>query len=185
MIAMGACAAVIDNGKILLTKREDFEVWCLPGGHVENGESMAQAAVRETLEETGLVIELSHLVSISYRQHNWNGLPMHLGCFAARRTGGQLQRQPEEVLELRYFAPDEIPSAIMSGHRQRIEDAFSGAYGLSRTQHSPPPFEQSLTRVELYALRDRSGLPRAEFYAQHLDLSGDDSLETAGHRLSP
>ena len=93
MIAMGACAAVIDNGKILLTKREDFEVWCLPGGHVENGESMAQAAVRETLEETGLVVELSHLVSISYRQHNWNGLPMHLGCFAARRTGGQLLRR--------------------------------------------------------------------------------------------
>src|SRR3712207_8594830 len=39
--------AVIDGGKILLTKREDFEVWCLPGGGVDPGESVAQAAIRD------------------------------------------------------------------------------------------------------------------------------------------
>lgn len=177
MINMGACTAVIDEGKILLTKREDFEVWCLPGGAVEDGESMAQAAVRETFEETGLQVELVHLVGLYYRQHSWNGLAMHAACFTARTVGGQLQRQVEEVLELRYFAPDEIPSKILSGHRQRIEDAFSGARGLARLQDIPPPFDTPLTRSELYALRDQSGLAKADFYARHFAEAGVDKLE--------
>ena len=179
MINMGACTAIIDAGKILLTKREDFEVWCLPGGHVETGESMARAAVRETLEETGLEVELSHLVGLYYRQYNWNGLAMHVACFAARPVGGQLDPQLEEVLELHYYSPDEIPSAMLSGHRQRIADAFSGARGLARLQESPPPFDKALTRPELYALRDQSGLSRAEFYARHFGLGDEGVLETA------
>ena len=177
MIALGACAAVIDDGKILLTKREDFEVWCLPGGHVEDGESMARAAVRETLEETGVEIELSHLVGLYYRQHNWNGLAMHVACFAAHPVGGSLRPQLEEVLELRYCAPDALPAEILSGHRRRIADAFSGAAGLSRVQPDQGPFEKPLTRPELYALRDQSGLSRSEFYARHFTHE-EDVLET-------
>ena len=177
MIALGACAAIIDDGKILLTKREDFEVWCLPGGHVEDGESMARAAVRETLEETGVEIELSHLVGLYYRQHNWNGLAMHVACFAARPVGGSLRPQLEEVLELRYCAPDALPAEILSGHRRRIADALSGGAGLSRVQNDQSPFQEPLTRTELYTLRDTSGLPRSEFYAQHFT-SEEGMLET-------
>lgn len=44
---VGVNVAVIHNGQLLLTKREDFEVWCMPGGHVDAGESVAQAALRE------------------------------------------------------------------------------------------------------------------------------------------
>ncbi|MGA1199849.1 MAG: NUDIX domain-containing protein, partial [Candidatus Latescibacterota bacterium] len=40
----GTSVAIIKENKILLTKREDFEVWCLPGGAVEMGESIPQAA---------------------------------------------------------------------------------------------------------------------------------------------
>ena len=85
---MGACTAVIDDGKILLTKREDFEVWCLPGGAVEDGESTAQAAVRETLEETGLHIELSYLIGLYHRQHSWNGLAVHARPVSPRALWG-------------------------------------------------------------------------------------------------
>lgn len=46
--------AVIQDHKILLTQREDFETWILPGGGMEPGESVAQAAMRETKEETGV-----------------------------------------------------------------------------------------------------------------------------------
>ncbi len=49
---VGVCVAIIENEQILLTKRKDFEVWCLPGGHVDAGETVAQAAVREAFEET-------------------------------------------------------------------------------------------------------------------------------------
>jgi ADP-ribose pyrophosphatase YjhB (NUDIX family) len=54
MPSLGVNIAVIQDGQILLTQREDFEVWCLPGGEVDACESIAQAAVREALEETGL-----------------------------------------------------------------------------------------------------------------------------------
>ncbi|MFW5692097.1 MAG: NUDIX domain-containing protein, partial [Chloroflexota bacterium] len=44
---MGANVAIIRGDEILLTRREDFEVWCLPGGLTEPGESLAQTARRE------------------------------------------------------------------------------------------------------------------------------------------
>ncbi|PJF32668.1 MAG: NUDIX hydrolase, partial [Phototrophicales bacterium] len=53
MTMIGANIAIIRDNKILLTKREDFEVWCLPGGQAEAGESLAQTALREAREETG------------------------------------------------------------------------------------------------------------------------------------
>ena len=40
---LGVNVAILEDGKILLTRREDFEVWCLPGGGVDDGESVAQA----------------------------------------------------------------------------------------------------------------------------------------------
>ncbi|SRR6266704_1975788 len=62
-----AKVVVIDAGRILLVQREDFKTWGLPGGHVEDGESVAQAAVREVLEETGFEVELTRLVGIYIR----------------------------------------------------------------------------------------------------------------------
>ena len=53
MTGLAVNVAVIHEGKILLTQREDFETWILPSGGVEDGESLAQAAIRETREETG------------------------------------------------------------------------------------------------------------------------------------
>ena len=41
---LGVNIAIFQDRKILLTKREDFEVWCLPGGAVDEGETIAQAA---------------------------------------------------------------------------------------------------------------------------------------------
>jgi len=55
---------VNDTGEILLIRRSDNDNWALPGGAIDIGESLAQAAVRETREETGVDCEITGLVGI-------------------------------------------------------------------------------------------------------------------------
>ncbi len=51
-----------DSGDILMIRRSDNDNWAVPGGAIDLGESLPQAAVRETLEETGIVCEITGLV---------------------------------------------------------------------------------------------------------------------------
>ena len=55
---------VNDADQILLIKRSDNDNWALPGGAIDLGESMTQAAIRETKEETGIDCEIVGLVGI-------------------------------------------------------------------------------------------------------------------------
>ena len=55
---------VNDAGEILLIRRSDNDNWALPGGAIDLGESVAQAAIRETKEETGIDCEITGLVGI-------------------------------------------------------------------------------------------------------------------------
>jgi ADP-ribose pyrophosphatase YjhB (NUDIX family) len=155
--------AVLHEGKILLTKREDFETWVLPSGGVEAGESFAQAAIRETKEETGLDVELTRLVGIYSRVGNVS--PGYMILFAAKPIGGDIKCQPGETIEVKWFAFDQIPSSLSAGHARRIKDAIEGASGITVLQEiKSPTWPEKITRKELYELRDRSGLSRQEFY---------------------
>ncbi|MCI0398676.1 MAG: NUDIX domain-containing protein [Chloroflexi bacterium] len=175
---VGVNVAVIDNGRVLLTKRKDFEVWCLPGGHVEAEESVAQAAVRETVEETGLEVRLTRLVGI------YSIPPTKAWCnliilFTAESIGGTLKAEESEVLEAGYFYPDEIPENLLWGHRQRIRDALN-RYGGGVVRLQNVPFDQVMSRQALYALREESGLSGQEFYGQYFGWAdpASDRLET-------
>jgi ADP-ribose pyrophosphatase YjhB (NUDIX family) len=164
MTTLGVNIAIIQNGKILLTKREDFEVWCLPGGEVDEGESIAQAAIREAREETGLEVELTRLIGL-YSHPSESALIGHIVSFAARPIGGQYQPDPHEVVEMGYFAPDEIPANLLVTHLRRIKDAFSGVGGgVAWSQEVDYPFSPDITRKEIYRQRDESGLSRRDYY---------------------
>jgi ADP-ribose pyrophosphatase YjhB (NUDIX family) len=155
--------AVIHQGQVLLTKREDFEVWCLPGGGVDEGESLAEAAIRETREETGLDVELTHLVGTYSRL---GGFPdVHAALYTARPIGGEIRLQPGETIEVRYFPFDQLPQEMLRGQEQRILDAVTGKSGISMRQELHIP---TTTRKELYEMRDRSDLPRQAFYQQYM-----------------
>jgi len=160
--------AVIHEGKILLTKREDFETWCLPSGGVEEGESLAQAAIRETKEETGVESELTRLVGIYSRLVNWSS--GYIVLFAAKPIGGELKCQPGETIAVEWFAYDEIPDPLSIGHKRRINDAIEGANGIVVLQEIKlPTMPDQLTRKELYERRDKSGLSREEFYLKMIE----------------
>ena len=164
--SLGCLVAVLDGDRVLLTKRQDFEVWCLPGGEVDPGEFVADAAIREAHEETGITVELIRQVGIYFRP-KWNN---HVVVFAARAVEGTPVPRPAEVLETRYFDAHALPTDLVWWNRQPILDAIAGVGGSSVWhQDDVWPFGPDVqNRQAVYALRDQSGLSRAEFYARHL-----------------
>ena len=166
--------AVIHNGKILLTKRDDFHIWCLPSGGVEDGESLAEAAIRETKEETGIDVELTRLIGVYSRL---GGMPdVHAVLYEAKPIGGELRLQPGETIEVKYFARYEIPDKLAFAHKRRIMDAFNGKSGMSVKQEINTSGEVIMDRDRLYELRDRSGLTPLQFYLERIE--GSDARET-------
>jgi ADP-ribose pyrophosphatase YjhB (NUDIX family) len=114
-----ASAVVVDQaGRILLHRRDDNELWSIPGGAMEVGERIADTAVREVKEETGLDVQPEALVGIYTN-------PRHVVeyadgevrqqfsvCFACRVVGGELATS-EESLEVGFFTPAEIEAMPM------------------------------------------------------------------------
>ena len=168
MATLAVNVAVIHEGKILLTKREDFETWCLPSGGVEEGESLAQAALRETKEETGLDVELTRLVGSYTRLVSWSR--GYIVLFAAKPVGGEIKCQEGETIAVEWFAFDELPSPLSLGHKRRIRDALEGVAGIVVLQEiHAPNMTKKIARKELYERRDKSGLSRQAFYLQMIE----------------
>jgi ADP-ribose pyrophosphatase YjhB (NUDIX family) len=107
---VGADAAMFDHdGRILLVRRTDDSQWCLPCGWVEPGESPAEAAVRETHEETGLKVEVARLVDVFTRKPNI-GYGPHTAIavvYLCNVLGGEL-RGSHEGEDVRYQQIDEV-----------------------------------------------------------------------------
>jgi ADP-ribose pyrophosphatase YjhB (NUDIX family) len=162
---VGVNVAVFHNEQVLLTRRSDFGVWCLPGGHVDAGETIAQAAIREVVEETALEVRLDRLVGV-YSIPDAKAWVNLIISFAGTPIGGALKAQENEVLEIAYFSVDEIPDNLLWGHRQRIIDAFNGVGGGSVWRQNVP-FDSVENRQELYDLLTKSGLSGPEFYLRN------------------
>lgn len=129
MPAFGVTVVVISEGMILLQQRADFPLWNLPGGHVEDGESLAEAAIREVREETGLTVRITRLVGVYSRPH-WRRGGNHQTVFAAEVIGGSLQDfDPVETREARFFDPAALPAEMVWWNRRMIEDAGNGLGG--------------------------------------------------------
>lgn len=170
--------AVIQDGKILLTQRDDFETWILPGGSVEDGESIAEAAIRETKEETGLDVELTRLVGIYSRLGNFLG--GHIVLFAAYAVGGEMKCQAGETIAVEWLPFDKILSPLSLGHKRRIQDVINGMGGsLCVTQEfNLLNLPKTIERSELYKMRDQSDLSRQEFYLKLIEgLVYDEKIE--------
>jgi len=98
---------VTDRGELVLLRRgiePGYGTWAQPGGFLEVDETVSQAAIRETFEETGLLIEPGDIIGLYTRLE----AAVVTIAFEARIVGGVATVTPE-ALEVRTFAPDEIP----------------------------------------------------------------------------
>jgi len=111
-MSLSAHVVVIKNGAVLLIQHEDFKMWVLPGGHVEAGESVAQAAVREVYEEGGIEVVLISLVGI-YAMPHWIG-DVHNVVFAATLVASCSPSQ-ERLMMPTIFMPISCLSACPGG----------------------------------------------------------------------
>lgn len=123
MTHLGVLAVVFKHDRVLLTHRTDVPVWILPGGGVEPCESVEQAAVRETHEETGLEIEVVRLVGI-YSRPNWRNGGDHQIVVQARVIAGEIATS-EETNQVEYFHLDNLPVDLVPWNRVYIWDALA------------------------------------------------------------
>lgn len=125
-----------DEGRILMIHRTDNDLWALPGGAQDIGETIAQTAARETLEETGIDIEITGLVGIySDATHviaydDGEVRQEFSICFRATPTGGSPHTSAESK-EVMWVAPSSLDKLnIHPSIRLRIQ------HGLGR--HTEP-----------------------------------------------
>jgi ADP-ribose pyrophosphatase YjhB (NUDIX family) len=174
MPELGVMTVVQQGDTVLLTQREDFEVWCLPGGAVDANEQPDVAAAREVREETGLDVRVTRLVAVITRPHASAEGRLTL-VFAATPLGGMLRPDSREVADLGFFTPNALPEPLMLEHRQILAEAMRGATGglwLS-ARRMPMQFRD---RAALYRWRDEAGLTRPEAYRELIEIAGEAPL---------
>lgn len=128
-----ASAVVADEaGRILLHRRRDNQMWALPGGQMELGESIAGCVIREVREETGLEVEPVAIVGIySDPKHVFSYDDGEVRqefsiCLACRIVVGDLAAS-DESYEVAFHAPSDIAGLPMvESIRLRVEDYLAG-----------------------------------------------------------
>jgi mutator protein MutT len=109
---------LVRDGQVLLTLRAGGIYlsghWAVPGGHVDAGESVTDAAIREVEEEVG--VRLEHGVRFVGVTHH---LPPHgdarvgFGFVATEWSGQVSNREPDKCAEVRWFPVDDLPASTM------------------------------------------------------------------------
>jgi 8-oxo-dGTP diphosphatase len=108
-----------EQDRVLLCHRCDYDLWNLPGGGLEDGETPWNGLVREVKEETGLDVAIENLAGV-YSKTDKNEIVFNFRC---RVIGGELTLN-DEADRLEYFSFDEIPSNTSPKQVERIKDAL-------------------------------------------------------------
>lgn len=133
-VVPSANVVVVDeSGSLLLIRRTDNDNWALPGGAMDPGESMTDCAVRETLEETGIHVEVTGLVGIyTDPRHvilytsNGEARQEFSIVYTARPIGGT-PTPSSESREVHWVAPADVEGLQMhQSMRLRISHYLAG-----------------------------------------------------------
>ena len=131
---IGVFAILFDaDGRVLLCHRRDLDLWNLPGGGLEPGETPWDGVAREVEEETGLQVAVDRLAGI-YSKPEVDEIVFSFVC---RVVGGALA-PTDEADRLEYFALDGLPQNTSRKQVERIRDAADqGGSVLLKEQRGP------------------------------------------------
>jgi 8-oxo-dGTP diphosphatase len=136
LVLPSAAVAVQDEqGRVLMGLHSDRKIWVLPGGLIEPGETPADGAVRETWEETGLIVELTVILGVYggkelLIEYADGDRVSYVGTlFGGRVIGGELRPDGEEILEVGYFSRSEMFQVAHSRWLDIALDAIFSAGG--------------------------------------------------------
>jgi 8-oxo-dGTP pyrophosphatase MutT (NUDIX family) len=129
MLLVPGARVILKNphGEILLQQRSDFGVWGLPGGNAEVGENLETVAMREVLEETGLII--SNLQPFGFgcdpaiETHifpNGDQCQFFVLNFYSQNFSGELRVADDESLALKWFSMQHLPE-MLPNMRKSVE----------------------------------------------------------------
>lgn len=118
-MTLGARVAVLDDrGQVMLVRHSYAPGWILPGGGVEKGETLAQAALREIREEAGIIGEAPVLHGIFSNDPVFKG--DHVACFIVRKFSQADWKSNFEIAEAKFFSVANLPAETTGGTRRRL-----------------------------------------------------------------
>ena len=131
------CIIEIDDGIVLIRRKNAPHGWAIPGGFVDYGETVELAAVREAREETKLEVELVELFQVysdpkrDPRQHTLSAV------FIARASG--TPTAADDAVSARIFDRDSLPEPLAFDHARILADYFEYRDGGDRPALVNPP----------------------------------------------
>ena len=126
---------VVRDDRVLLIKRAiepGYGKWTFPGGHVDRGETVEEAALRETLEECGAVVDLGALLGL----FSYPGRPVVIAVYRGVLTAGS--REPhagDETLEIGWFTAEEAAGLDLAF--RSVADALARLFGRPYALRAP------------------------------------------------
>ena len=116
------CAAIWQEGRLLLARRADSGLWELPGGKQRPGEDLAACLAREIAEELGVAVEV--LERLGLVRERGDGRHLDLYCFACRLLEGEPRAL--EHLELRWVLPREMTGLDLCPADRQLAGLLAG-----------------------------------------------------------
>jgi 8-oxo-dGTP pyrophosphatase MutT (NUDIX family) len=132
-LSLAAAVVLFDQRRRVLLTRQGYGrgLWSLPGGVLEASESPSEAAIREVNEETGMRVDLVHLIGVYYLRRSAPGLGF---AFRGRIVGdAEPYPQSDEIAELDWFDTDALPTSAVESLATVVDDAVHERVGCFRT----------------------------------------------------
>lgn len=102
---------IVEDGKVLLVQQVEGH-WGFPKGHVEENETEMETAIREVKEETNINVKIENEKRYSETYVTSRGRLKEVIYFVAKKVGGEIKPQEEEINKIKWFSIDEAIEKI-------------------------------------------------------------------------